>query len=124
MVCVTQQKTCERLIKRGARIRDELNGELFVIHVAKNDWKILDNFSESEALEYLFEISKSNMANLSVLRSDSIINTITRFANNHKISHIVLGESPGLHAENNIIDQLRKQFPGTDIVVVSTGEKE
>ena len=33
MVCVTQQKTCDRLISRGSRLTDGKKDELFVIHV-------------------------------------------------------------------------------------------
>lgn len=35
LVCVTQQKTCERLIKRGALLKNKYKSELYVIHVAK-----------------------------------------------------------------------------------------
>lgn len=37
MVCVTQQKTCERLIKKGKELKDKIDGELHVVHVARED---------------------------------------------------------------------------------------
>lgn len=34
MVCVTQQKTCDRLIRYGSNLVKGAKGELFIIHVA------------------------------------------------------------------------------------------
>ena len=38
MVCVTQQRTCDRLIKFGHDVLGDQNGELFIIHVAPKDF--------------------------------------------------------------------------------------
>lgn len=100
LVCITQQKTCERLIRNAAELRDEYKGNLFVIHVVKNDLNFLDNAREGEALEYLFGISKSVGANLSVLKSDEIALTIATFAGENKIDCIIMGGSPSDKKEN------------------------
>jgi K+-sensing histidine kinase KdpD len=76
-----------------------------VLHVAKNSWNILDNSSESEALEYLFKISKSYGAEMTMLRNDNISETIAGFAQQQKIDLIVLGESSNEH-ENKFLKQL------------------
>lgn len=117
LVCVTQQKTCERLIKKGSRVRDELDGELFIIHVALNGWNFLGNSKEGEALEYLFGISKSAGAELTVLRSDNIVKTITGFARENKITNIVVGEPPDEN-NSNIINELRHKLADIDIYVM------
>ena len=80
MVCVTRQKTCERLIRMGEKIANHSKGELSVVHVAKMGTNFLDNPHEGEALEYLFQISKHAGADLSVLRSDNVVNTLVKFA--------------------------------------------
>ena len=54
MVCVTQQKTCDRLIRYGHEVLDGQEGELFIIHVAPKDFKILGSSEEGEALDYLY----------------------------------------------------------------------
>ncbi|WP_173400188.1 universal stress protein [Acetivibrio straminisolvens] len=118
LVCVTQQITCERLILKAADLRNELRGELFVIHVAKNEWNFLDNIKEGEALEYLFKISKSVGANLSVLKSDNIVQTIVDFVNENKITHIVMGESPNDHKENNFYNELKSLLNKVEIHVI------
>lgn len=118
LVCVTQQKTCERLIRKAAVIGNETNANLFVIHVAKNEWNFLDNIKEGEALEYLFDISKSVGANLSVLKSDEIAGTIADFAKNNNIDCIIMGESPGDHKENNFYKELRSLLNSVEIQVI------
>lgn len=107
LVCVTQQKTCERLIRNAAALRDEKKGNLFVLHVVKDGGNFLNNAKEGEALEYLFGISKSVGANLSVLKSDEIAATIAEFAANNKIGCIVLGESPDGAKGTSFVDELR-----------------
>lgn len=118
LVCVTQQKTCERLIRKASALRNEFKGELFVIHVAKDEWNFLDNIKEGEALEYLFGISKSVGANLSVLRSDEIVKTIADFANENKIDYIVMGQSPDDHKENNFYTELKKLLNNVEIHII------
>ncbi|MDP4091973.1 MAG: universal stress protein [Bacillota bacterium] len=118
LVCVTQQKTCERLIVNASEYKDEFDGELYVLHVAKNSWNFLDNAKEGEALEYLFKISKSVGANLTVLKSDKIGETIADFAKNNKIGCIVMGASPDKHKENNFFDELRSLLPNVEICII------
>ena len=118
LVCITQQKTCERLIRKAAELRDELVGNLFVIHVVKNDWNFLDNVREGEALEYLFGISKSTGANLSVLKSDNIVGTIAEFAKENKINCIVMGESPNDHKENKFYSELKGLLSNVEIKII------
>lgn len=117
LVCVTQQKTCERLIKRGAQICRELEGQLFIIHVALNGLNFLGNAHEGDALEYLFGISKSVGAELTVLRSENIVKTITGFARENKITNIIVGEPPD-SCNNNIINELEHKLNTVDIDVI------
>ena len=119
LVCVTQQKTCERLIRYAESIRNESgDGNLHVIHVAKNEWNFLDNKKEGEALEYLFSISKSVGANLSVLKSDDISKTIADFAIENNINYIIMGHSPNDYKENKFYKRLKHLLRDVEIEVV------
>ena len=111
LVCVTQQKTCERL-------KNESYDELFVIHVVKEGFNFLDNPKEGEALQYLFQISKSVGANLSVLKSDNIIKCIADFTKDNNINCIVLGESPKEKEDDIFYHKLKNMLPNVDIEVV------
>lgn len=118
MVCVTQQKTCERLIKKAHNMIEVTNGNLFVIHVVKNDSKFLDNDKEGEALEYLFGISKAVGANLSVLRADSVSETLVDFAVENNIDAIFMGESVDASSDNKFYIRIKEKLPHINIVVV------
>lgn len=119
MVCVTRQKNCERLIKYGKKISDEFDGKLFVIHVAKTGTSFLGNPDESEALEFLYQISNNAGADMAVLRSDNIINTIINYAKENNISHIVLGEPPKGKSGSNIIESLENSLPNIKLKILT-----
>lgn len=121
MVCVTTQKTCEKLIQSGVKIKEERGGDLFVVHVAPTGWNFLGNSQEGEALDYLFEISKSVGADMTVLRSSEVVKTIVDFCKKKNISIIVLGESPEASEEDNIISKLTKRLQDeVEVNIVST----
>lgn len=111
MVCVTRQKTCERLIKIGKAIADENNAEFSVVHVVKTGVNFLGSKDEGEALDYLFGISKQSGADMTVLRSDNEVNTLVEFAKKNKISEIVMGASPNTENETNIISEMQSKLP-------------
>ncbi|MGV8146640.1 MAG: universal stress protein UspA [Alkaliphilus sp.] len=120
-VCVTQQKTCERLIKVGVKIREKTKGELYVLHVAPEGFNFLGNSKEGEALEYLFDISKAADAQMIVLRSSKIIETIDKFCKDNEISKIILGESQERKPEKCMIPKLRKKLKkSVEIEVIPT----
>ena len=58
LVCVTQQKTCERLINEAHELVNEYRGKLFIINVVKNDLNFLDsdNLIETQRLNNQQEI--------------------------------------------------------------------
>lgn len=117
LVCVTQQKTCERLINEALKLKTE-NGKLHVIHVAKTEWNFLNNQHEGEALEYLFGISKVVGADINVVRSDDIVGTIINFSNEYNVDCIVIGYSKEDYKENNVSEQLRKTLFNTKIHMI------
>ncbi len=120
LVCVTQQKTCERLINTAHNLLSEYKGELFVINVVKNDVNFLDSPKESEALEYLFSISKGIGANLTVLKADNIEGAIAQYAEDNNIGLIILGKSPSANSENNFVKKLKNSLKSSiELKIVS-----
>lgn len=117
LVCVTQQKTCERLILKAVALKKEFNGDIFVIHVVKDGFKFLDNPREGEAIQYLFETSKSIGADLSVLKSNDIIKCIVDFAKDKEINCIILGESHQNRRDNFFYEKLKKML-GSDVEII------
>jgi len=119
MVCVTQQKTCEKLIKTGYEISKEAeSSSLYVIHVVNENDKLLFNLSDGDALEYLFEITKELGADLVVKRSKNVINTLVDFALEKEISHVVMGSATDITATKNFEQKLRKKLSEIQFVIV------
>ncbi|MGE4283031.1 MAG: universal stress protein UspA [Clostridia bacterium] len=118
MVCVTRQKTCERLIKIGSKIVRDEKGDLFIIHVTKEGTNFLNNPREGEALEYLFQIARDIGAEMTVTHSNNVMNTLVEFAKRNEITTIVLGESPRSKSDNNILLQLEQMLPTINFKIV------
>lgn len=119
MVCVTQQKTCERLIKYGSEFLGGDEGELFIIHVAHYQFKFLGNNQEGEALEYLYEKALEYGANLTVVRSNHVIDTLVDLVNKNEISYVIFGESGQAKTTDNLISLFNKKIKGqAELIVV------
>ena len=107
MVCVTRQKMCERLIGFGEKLTE--GGNLYILHVAKNDGKFLGRDEDHEALEYLHEVAAARGASLTVLRSDHIKDTIAEQASEKDVTDIVVGgPQPGV-SESDFLTALEKR---------------
>ncbi|MBM7562163.1 adenine nucleotide alpha hydrolase family protein [Fusibacter tunisiensis] len=110
LVCVTQQKSCERLIEYGVSLVNSEKDELHVIHVVKENWKYFGQLEEKDALDYLFEVAKKNNAMLTVLKARDIENTLSNFTAKHKITDVVMGESLEKTEQQNMIHRLQDQL--------------
>jgi K+-sensing histidine kinase KdpD len=110
MVCVTQQKTCDRLIKYGRELIENELGELFIIHVAHNGYKFLGGAEDGEALDYLYEKAKEYGARLTVLKSDNALETLTAQAKKNLVDIVVIGESREGGAPSNMVAKLQEQL--------------
>lgn len=120
LVCVTQQKTCEKLIYKAKELTNNKDDDLHILHVAKNNLKFLDNEHESEALNYLFNISKKVGADLMVLKSDDIEAAISNYAKKNNINCVILGESNESNDNSSFYIKLKKLLGEINIEVVSS----
>lgn len=120
MVCVTQQKTCERLIISGYSMIKNDNDKLYVVHVVNEKDNFLENYSDGEALEYLFMASKKVGADLTVLRSKDVLKTIVEFAQKNNITHILMGASPENEPQESqsFPYKLQKTIPNVELVIL------
>lgn len=121
LVCVTGQKTCERLIAEGGRLAAETGAELSVVHVAKQGTGLLGGIvAEAEALEYLFKVSTEYGADMAVIRSEQVIETLTNHAGKVGADLMVLGSSR--EANKDVTKDLKAQMPDVEFRVVYTEE--
>ena len=123
LVCVTGQRTCEKLIREGAKIADARHSKLFVLHVMRTGEKILGQEDSSEALEFLFRVSGDNNAEMNVVRSDDVPGAIAGVTRRNGIDTVVLGVSDRSRARRlNPASTLRYRLPDVEFVELITGE--
>lgn len=117
MVCVTGQRSCERLIAHGAAIRKE-DCKLFVVHCVQTGHPFMGSKHEADAIEYLFTAARLIGAELTVLREDSVIDALVAFAQKNNVCKIVLGVSPENSGESFDI-KLKRRLPEVEFDVVT-----
>lgn len=112
VVCVTNQRQCERLIKAGRVIAEISKTNLTVISVVNPGTKNQD----AEALEYLFDVSKQNNAVMSIQYSTDPLRCIESFIRDNKAINVVTGLRAGQHS---ILPDLWKRFENTSFFTVT-----
>lgn len=99
MVCVTLQNTCHNLINQAQALQEE-GDKLFVLHVSKNGQSFMGAADEAATLEFLYSITQKINADMTVLHSDNVVNTIYQFIKDNDIHTVVLG-IPNLNSKDN-----------------------
>lgn len=104
MVCVTGQRSCERLILHGVKRSepgvDGVRPPLYIVHCIQNGQRVMNSPDEADAIEYLFTCAQYAGAELTVLRADNVQQTLADFAHEHGVGVIILG-APGEQGEHN-----------------------
>lgn len=116
MVCVTGQRSCERLVVHGKN-RLAADQILYVVHCVPEGKNFLGSADESDAINYLFNISKNVGAELTILRENDVIDALVDFANAHNIHVIVVGASPST-AKDSFNNRFSKRLPGVEFDIV------
>jgi len=117
MVCVTGQRTCERLIRQSAAFAKTLGCGVSVIHVASSKSPFMGSAHESEALEYLYQTSKEFGADMNVIRSDDIIGTIAAYAKKTGVNNVVMG-GPVATGSWDVPALLKQRLPKAEFYVI------
>lgn len=116
LVCVTDQKRCERLIVAGAEIAKETGARLVVLHVARPGGRMLEYESAPEALEYLLQVSVSHGADMVVVRSDDIVGTLEAQAKEQRAKVMVAGRADN-YTGHDVLDDLSERLPEVEIKI-------
>lgn len=118
MVCVTQQRTCEKLIKKGATLRKNEGDELIIINAVSENDKFLNLQNDSEALEYLFEIAKEVDGELQVIRTKNVLDNLINFAKENNVDYVILGHTNEKNKVNVFYEKFNEKLPFTEIIEV------
>lgn len=103
IVCVTNQFQCERIIKAGRVIANISNTELLVVNVSPTDFKK----QNVEAIQFLFNISKENDAEMSVFYSDEPLKALVSFIKQNRAVNVVTGMP---QVENSLLNAVWNKF--------------
>ena len=118
LVCVTGQKTCERLITEGGRLAKELDAELSVVHVARKGTGLLGGaVAEAEALEYLFKVSTEHGADMTVRKAKDVVDAIEAEARRLNARVLVAGRAAN-YSGWDLLDELKGRLPDVDFEIV------
>lgn len=116
LVCVTGQLSCERLIVAGARLAEQAQAGLYVLHVARNGNKVLGYANEAEALEYLLQVSVSHGADMLVVRENDIQAAIVKKVRDLNVTKLVAGRAAN-YSGWDMLDELKLQIPDVEFEI-------
>lgn len=126
IVCVTMQRSCQRLIQEGRHIADALDAGLAVVHVAKPGDNLLGNPDEGEALDTLFTAASEAGAQMQVLRSDKIAQSLAQFALENEATDIVVGQGRGRSqaVTSSILNEVERYLPNIRVHTATEKPRE
>lgn len=92
LVCITIQKNSERLIEKGAKLAQDKNAQLHILHIEKG-MSIFQNPEAAALLEELFNYGKNLGGEVHFISDNDIAGRIISFIRDMEVSMIVLGET-------------------------------
>lgn len=119
LVCVTDQYSCERLIKRGAEIAKENQMELQVLNVSKPSSGIE---VDGKALEFLYKKAKNCGAEVVFYFNDEPVLIIAGHVKKYNVCNVITG----MPENGNIgfIQMLHTLIPDVPITMVPVDPQE
>jgi two-component system sensor histidine kinase KdpD len=88
LVCIRPNVVAPKLIRRGHRLAKRFQGRLWVLHVRTHA-----QVGGRHDVEQLFELAEELGAEAVEVQGDAVAEEILRFAGDHRITYIVLGQS-------------------------------
>lgn len=124
LVCVTQQRSCERLIRYGKELVDGTNGELVVLHIAQYDLTLLGETKDAESLEYLYQKSVEYGAIFMLVRSGNVPATLASMIKKQHVSIVVMGETRHSKEEDSTTTSFKDMLHENVEVIVVPDEED
>lgn len=116
MVCVTGQRSCERLVVRGkSKLLPEQ--KMYVVHCVPEGKSFLGSNNDADAINYLFNVAKNAGAELTLLRENDVIEALVHFAHEHNVKTVVVGASP-TESKNSFNSRFSSRLPDVEFDIV------
>lgn len=90
VVCVTDQRKCDRIIRTGHMLAALSSTDLVVLNVARPGAQ-----QDPDSLEYLFSVAKEYGAEMALLFSDDVAKVIIRYIKDNKVANLLTGIPQG-----------------------------
>lgn len=114
LVCVTTQKSCERLIKAGYLLSKTLDLKLKILSVKPS--KQVKNLQDP-LLEYLFSVCNSLDAEMQVYWGDHVNNVAVDYIRRNRVEQLIFG-IPEKMVQGNFVYDVHQAFPNIPISIV------
>jgi len=111
LVLVTNQASCERLIRTGASLKQD-GQAVRVLSIQPRS----EAPANSKVMEHLFSVASSVGADMAVYYSDAPVETTRMYIRRYDIRLIVVGSNPS--GSSLFIAELHSAFPNLPIAVV------
>lgn len=122
LICITPTSNAPRLIRRGIRMADRLNAETTVLYVENHGL----SSQEKRALDQAISLAESLEAHVAHLKDQEPGEAIARYAHDHRITMIMLGESRRPRWQSlwrkPILETVLHETQNIDVVLVATHE--
>lgn len=114
LVCVTDQESCDRLIRAGSQLAGLMATALKVISVRprhSGDWLA------SDELEYLFGLAKQLDAEMIIRFHDYAAEAVADYIRKEPIQAVIVGQPPQ-PGQSVFISSLEEHFPDLPVICV------
>lgn len=104
VVFVTNQKRCVNLIRIGKKVAQKAKMPLMVVNISSHAL----SESDATAINYLFEQSRANGAQMHVIYSDTPLEEMRKAIADFAAKHIITGAP---QEENSVVYKLKELYP-------------
>jgi K+-sensing histidine kinase KdpD len=107
---VTNQYSCDRIIRAARTVADETGTDLVVVGVLDSEYTL-----DPEVVDYLFSLSKKNKAVMRLLFSEDKTGVMTEAIVQYDSRNIVTGMP---HSNDSVLYKIWKMFPAKQFFTV------
>lgn len=125
LVGITVQNNSRRLIKKGAEVAKEKNGQLHILNVQKGN-NIFMNSYTPQLLQELYQYGSELGGETHAICGENVCETIINFVKKTNVTVMVLGERPQnikVDKDNDIIEIIKSELPSIEVIILER-EKE